>query len=708
MAGPDVSLVVRVSANLDQMRARLAEATAIVDTTTSAMKSMANAYDGSRTIANANAAFLQVQALGGVAKLTEADQAKLNATLTEGLAKYAALGREAPAGMQALADATKHVSAETSKWAEFIHGFNVEAALANPLGTAKEAMTAFAATLGPTGAAAAGLVVGLAAVGTAIFELAERAAATGGQLNDMSEKTGLSVPALSRLSLAAQVAGSDLSTLSNALFMLQRGIGEDSPKIESGLNKIGLTLGELKAAGVDNYLSLIAKHFKETEDPAKLAAAAMELFNRQGREITPTLMKLDEALLATNDIHPWTETQAREAEQFEMQMKSLKVHVDSVTTVIGRELIPVVGALVAQLKDAFLEELAKAKVVMFGLTEQIGAAGVVLDYFLGRTAEVPKVTGPATQGVRDWHAAATDLSLKIPTLNEALATTRDVQRDLDVETKKNIESMKHLREEAEKVAIFYMKTQLDQELANDKAWRDRLERELTGSGQIHKSEAELADFIAKTSLDSLNYQILKIWERVDQEEASFKGSEAQRAQYNKVVEALATEQAQALRDAADAAAAATERAAAREVAAIKTVILTYAQQIDALFAVEQARVRALEKANPTGGDLESVGTRPPGIGDPGFVTPGFSNGGLHPLRDAGGPVTAGQSYLIGMNRQPELFTPGASGFISPLGGNGGGETYITIQVNGTGADVARQIDDYLTRRMRALRKWQSA
>ena len=41
-------------------------------------------------------------------------------------------------------------------------------------------------------------------------------------------------------------------------------------------------------------------------------------------------------------------------------------------------------------------------------------------------------------------------------------------------------------------------------------------------------------------------------------------------------------------------------------------------------------------------------------------------------RDSGGPVTAGQSYLIGGGKAPELFTPGASGFVTPNAGGGGG------------------------------------
>jgi hypothetical protein len=45
---------------------------------------------------------------------------------------------------------------------------------------------------------------------------------------------------------------------------------------------------------------------------------------------------------------------------------------------------------------------------------------------------------------------------------------------------------------------------------------------------------------------------------------------------------------------------------------------------------------------------------------------GTGGGGLTRVRDAGGPVIAGETYMIGLNRRPEYFTPGASGYVTPL------------------------------------------
>jgi hypothetical protein len=66
-----------------------------------------------------------------------------------------------------------------------------------------------------------------------------------------------------------------------------------------------------------------------------------------------------------------------------------------------------------------------------------------------------------------------------------------------------------------------------------------------------------------------------------------------------------------------------------------------------------------------------------------------------PTRDSGGPVTAGKSYLIGGGKAPEVFTPGASGFVTPGAGGGGGvvqHIYVT-QPLGTPDAIARAVAD---------------
>lgn len=73
--------------------------------------------------------------------------------------------------------------------------------------------------------------------------------------------------------------------------------------------------------------------------------------------------------------------------------------------------------------------------------------------------------------------------------------------------------------------------------------------------------------------------------------------------------------------------------------------------------------------------IPDIGHRPPSIMDPDWPRPGspgfgIGDGGLHPLRAMGGPVSAGRGYVVG-ERGPELFVPGISGTVVPngVGGN---------------------------------------
>lgn len=130
----------------------------------------------------------------------------------------------------------------------------------------------------------------------------------------------------------------------------------------------------------------------------------------------------------------------------------------------------------------------------------------------------------------------------------------------------------------------------------------------------------------------------------------------------------------------------------------------------AFLASELAAAQAADKAMfGTGGGISPVihGNAGPAINSGGQAPfTGINTGagavlhplsGLHPLRQHGGPASAGQSYVVG-ERGPELFTPGASGFVSPLGGGG---PNITIYVNGTAEDVARKIADTILRTIKS-------
>ena len=92
----------------------LAKATKTASAESQALAKLTQQLGGGDTIANAQRYAAAVQQIGGVSKLTAAEQKQVNAVLTEALAKYKALGQQAPPAMQALANATKQAGTETN------------------------------------------------------------------------------------------------------------------------------------------------------------------------------------------------------------------------------------------------------------------------------------------------------------------------------------------------------------------------------------------------------------------------------------------------------------------------------------------------------------------------------------------------------------------------------------------------------------------
>jgi hypothetical protein len=420
-----------------------------------AMKSSADrltaSLGGDGLFKAANNLVAAISQLGDTTKLTAAEQDKASATLDAAIAKYTAMGQSVPSDMQRLADSFHQAD---SAWGDFVSDFDPEKAISDPIGTAKDAMSAFAETLGPTAVAAAAAGGAIVALGAAVLTLVEHAATVGGSLSDMAEKTGESVPWLSRLSDAATVAGSDLDLLTNATFKLEQGLGDGSAKVADGLSKIGLSTDVLKAAGPDQYMTLLAQAFAATADPSTRAAAAMDLFGRSGRDIVPTLLSLNDALLATNDIQPWTAEQAAAAKAFDMQIVSLAVHAKALAVEFGSDLIAPVSSLIGAFNDAKTAFNSLPVAVQALLTpaaalgQAFGYASAAVDTFTGSTnAVAPSLDDAAKKqallnaafdaahtpdaDVKAFNDQVKDLALNVPTLDDAWLADKEVMRDLD-------------------------------------------------------------------------------------------------------------------------------------------------------------------------------------------------------------------------------------------------------------------------------------
>src|SRR4029077_10583164 len=93
------------------------------DTVGTKLNNMVDKFSGRQIIQQANELVIAIDKVHGVTALTTNEQIKLNATLTEAIAKYNAIGETVPPEMQKLADATKaaataskEAATNTSSW----------------------------------------------------------------------------------------------------------------------------------------------------------------------------------------------------------------------------------------------------------------------------------------------------------------------------------------------------------------------------------------------------------------------------------------------------------------------------------------------------------------------------------------------------------------------------------------------------------------
>ncbi len=381
----DINVGVKWSDNTPELTRNLATGLTQVDATQKSIDKLVTSLSGQTQIQAANRWAQALQTLGGeagalagVQKLTASETDKATAAVTNAIAKYQALGATAPKALTDIADALKQVGTTSDQSGQKLSGFakylddlkpktdNAHASFTSMKGTLSEMWdnpTAGAQKLASavgsdlaTGMGSAGVAIGLVSAaaivaGVAVYELAERAAAVGSNLEDLHNKTGMSVDGLSKLSYAAKVAGGSVDQIANAMFMFEKQAGNDAPKVAQGMALIGLSLDDIKKLAPEDQFTAIATALAHTEEATIRNAAGNDIFGRSFRDLAPLIMKMNDALALTADLNPWTEEEAKLAEEFEMHLASIHAHFDAIGTTLGRTVLPSIERFVAALDE---------------------------------------------------------------------------------------------------------------------------------------------------------------------------------------------------------------------------------------------------------------------------------------------------------------------------------------------------------------------
>jgi hypothetical protein len=245
-----------------------------------------NNFSGDRIASQAQAVADAYDRVGGAAKLTEDEQARVNQVMQDFIDKSEALGTDVPPRFQAIADATKQAGSATET---FGASFGVLTA-------------AFS-----TGALLAQATIGMLDFAKAIPEAA-------GQLVDMSNKTGVSIEYLQQLRLAAELSGSTVDDFSSAVYKMGVNIGEGLPKTVKGLDDLAKATGDSSLA-FDNLRNLAPEQEFRLIVEALGSMANQQMANAIGNEIFGRGFSTLAAAVHNGSLQMAADTNAASAEQ---------------------------------------------------------------------------------------------------------------------------------------------------------------------------------------------------------------------------------------------------------------------------------------------------------------------------------------------------------------------------------------------------------
>lgn len=269
-------------------------------------------FSGRNQLIEANRLAQAVQRVGGAHKLTAAEQAKVNAQLTNAIDKYRVLGREAPKHLIEVEKATRRVDNATTKMAagmaamgqmgrksfenkqasdQMIAGmsqagraastYQTKATLAGQatqfLNARMVAVGAFAGTFAANLAYRA--VSGLAAMGREAFTSASR-------IVDLSKETGLSMRTIQEMSHVAREGGKDLGSFTNASFELTKRLAGGGDSVRAAVRDLGLDWEKLRKATQGEQWNTTIRALGQVQDKTEQVRLGTELHGKTFRDVS--------------------------------------------------------------------------------------------------------------------------------------------------------------------------------------------------------------------------------------------------------------------------------------------------------------------------------------------------------------------------------------------------------------------------------------
>lgn len=211
---------------------------------------MVKAFGGDKLLYQANNLAASITKIGGASRLTEAEQARANATITQAIAKYQALGKEAPAALLELQRQTK-----------------AQVGL----------LDSFKAALGPIGPT---LIATFSA--SAIIGFGKSLVDLTGHISDLSAQTGVGVERIQALDFVGVKANVTFDDMARGMEQLASRVGSGEKSAVNALGRLHISVQSIKNDSLDESFIRIGEAIAKIQNPLERIRIERELFGRQG------------------------------------------------------------------------------------------------------------------------------------------------------------------------------------------------------------------------------------------------------------------------------------------------------------------------------------------------------------------------------------------------------------------------------------------
>ena len=378
MAGSNPSLVVKIGANIEALKAALQLGQTELIKTAAGAQALAGSLNGAKLEQSALQMAVAIKAqFGGATSLTASEAKKADAAFTAWFEKAAKTGKVISPELAKIAADTKKVVDETKKAEEEARKF---AEAQKKL--AEESQNAGGAFAGLFGKLAGGVAIGtlvadalksigaaaMAAVGavaSSLPNMINKAIELGGSLFDMSLKTGASVENLSKLRYVSSQTGISMDTFTNSMFKMQVALGKtgsEAKQTREALTGLGLDMTTLKNSKPDDAFIAIMQALEKVPNRAEQARIGMALFSKGFKDMAGlTQESITELMQAAEDLGlVYTTEFAAAADIAGDAIARIKMQWEALTIRIGAAFLPAVIGIAETFSGAFKDAINEA------------------------------------------------------------------------------------------------------------------------------------------------------------------------------------------------------------------------------------------------------------------------------------------------------------------------------------------------------------